>query len=67
MKVAVVLVSGDYKEETPALLNFMPDVRVLVEPHASDERFITARIKKNNLNPNTTNQAVSFPRPDPNP
>jgi len=65
MKVAVVLVSGDYKEETPALLNFMPDVRVLVEPHASDERFITAHIKKNSLNPNTTNQAVSFPRPSP--
>jgi hypothetical protein len=63
-KVAVVIVTPDWGDQMPSLLKYLPVVRVSVEPHVPDPRFICAHIKKNDLNPNTTNQSVAFPAPD---
>lgn len=59
-KVAVVLALPDWTDaHTPALLRYLPKIKVQVAPHESDPRFLTAKT--------ASGESISFPRPQPNP
>lgn len=61
-QVAVVIVTPDWEIDIlPALLRFTPALRIKVEPHKRDDRFITATVTKAMVS-DSLNQTASFPR-----
>jgi hypothetical protein len=56
-RIAVVLVLPEWEEPTiPSLIRFLPKLRVFLDPHERDARFLTASIHDGA-------GSISFPRP----
>jgi hypothetical protein len=61
-KVAVVVITPDWGDAVPALLRFVPTLRLQMTPHERDDRFITALVTKTMVS-EASNQTASFPKP----
>ena len=63
-QVAIVIITPDWGDaQTPALLRLSVPLRIRIEPHERDERFITATITKHDTNPALNGTTASFPMP----